>query len=449
MFTSVGASATLLIVGLVVFIALCFAGWHTALAALLSSFIVALGCADGWISAMFTTFPAGVGTFVTNNVLTFGSAGVFTFVMRETKCGEAMAKKIVGWIGEKNAPFAIVIISALLQLAGIQTYLFIVAPLTFALIKAADLPVHVGYASAMAAPCIMGFTLPGVTSMPNILPTTFLGTNLYAAPVMSLVVAAVGIVFMVWYIQHIVAKARKNGEHYVEPGEGKSAAVSVDMSGGKYGQFDPPSFAKSIIPVFVVLIAAAVFQLGLGLSAKPAVCFALWVTIAVVVFMNWDVCHKKITVRTILCKGFMELIPFMMTAACVYGFGTVTQASACFEPLKELIMSINVNPYLSAWLTIALMAGLCADGIGGLILWLGTFGQTYAEMPGVNVEALHRILVSTATTFDSLPHASTVASGMAVFKTSYKESYKHSFMLTVVNPVIFSLVAVAIAIIFY
>ncbi len=136
-------------------------------------------------------------------------------------------------------------------------------------------------------------------------------------------------------------------------------------------------------------------------------------------------------------------------AACVYGFGSVTQASACFQPLQEAFLNININPYFSAWLSIALIAGLCADGIGGLILWLSTFGSVYAANPAVNNGALHRILVSTSTTLDSLPHSAQVATGIAMFKTSYKDSYIHSFILTVCIPVIFSLLAVVLAIAFY
>ena len=449
MFSSVAASAVFLVLGLTVFIVLCFKGFHTALAALLGAMIVAIGATDGWASAIFTAFPTGVGTFITNNAMVFFSSGVFAFVMRETRSGDAMADKVIKLMGVKYAPFAIIVVSALLQLAGINMYLFIVTPMVFSLMKAADLPIGIGYAAAIAAPPIISFTLPGVTALPNVLPTTVLGTTLYAAPVLSLVTSAIGIVLMILYMQFIIKRARRKGLHYEEPGGGSTMVASPDMSGGQFGQFEAPSFTKSILPVVTVLVLAAVFQLVIGLDAVTTVCLAMWITVAEVIFMNWDVCHRKITIKTILSRGFMDLAPFMVMAACVYGFGMVTQASACFKPLQDMFLSINVNPYFSAWLSIALIAGLCADGIGGLILWLGVFGQTYAAMPNVNVGALHRILVSTSTTFDSLPHSAQVATGIAVFKTTYKDSYIHSFVLTVVIPVIFSLAAVLMAIIFY
>jgi H+/gluconate symporter-like permease len=84
-----------------------------------------------------------------------------------------------------------------------------------------------------------------------------------------------------------------------------------------------------------------------------------------------------------------------------------------------------------------------------MVMWLGVFGAQFVAMLGVDAGALHRIVVSASTTFDSLPHSPMLAQGMGVFKTNFKESYKYSFILTVVFPVIFSLFGVILAIIFY
>lgn len=447
MFTSVGASAAFLIIGLVVFILMCFKGYHTALAAFIGACIVAIGAADGWVSAIFTSFPTGVGTFIINNAMVFFSSGVFAFVMRETRTGESMANTIVGKMGAKYAPYAIFVVAALLQLAGINMYLFIVAPIVFSLMESADLPIGIGYAACIAAPPIVSFSMPGVTALPNVLPTTYLGTTLYAAPVLSLVCAIIGIVLCIIYMQYIINKARKNGQHY-EVSTGDGNMQMANMEGGQFGEIEIPSFGKAILPVIEILVLAFVFQLGLGIPAMTTVCLAMWITTATVILLNWKAA-KQITIKTILSRGWMDLAPFMVMAACVFGFGMVTQASACYQPLIDAFLAIDLNPYFTAWLSIALIAGLCADGIGGLIMWLSIFGGAYAANPAVDNGALHRILVSTSTTFDSLPHSAQVASGIAVFRTSYKDSYIHSFILTVCIPVIFSLAAVIMAIVFY
>ena len=93
------------------------------------------------------------------------------------------------------------------------------------------------------------------------------------------------------------------------------------------------------------------------------------------------------------------MFPFMMMSGCLFGFGLVAQKAACMDYLIQKIMSINVNPYLTAWLSVCLIAALCADGISGMTMWLGTFGAQFAAMPGVDPGALHRILVASSTTF--------------------------------------------------
>ena len=74
------------------------------------------------------------------------------------------------------------------------------------------------------------------------------------------------------------------------------------------------------------------------------------------------------------------------------------------------------------------------------------FGSTFANMPGVDVNNLHRIIVTTGTTFDSLPHASSVAGAFAAFELSYKEGYGKYFVTTVIIPVLYSGLAVLISI---
>lgn len=447
LFSSVGASAALLLIGIGLFIFMCFKGWHTALAAIICAMVVALGSGEGWLNSLFVTLPTGMSTFVKSSALMFMSAGLFSFLMRETRSGEALAKKLVSAIGVNRTPLIIALVATCLQLAGISSYTYIVASIAFPLLKESDLPIGIGFAACVGCPPIVAFCMPGVTSLPNVIPTSYLGTTLYAAPLLSLTCAAVGVVLMVFYMRLIIHKARVRGEHYVEP-DGSGAAFKVAQK-NPFGEFSLPNYINGILPIISVIIIAMICQLGLKFSGTTSVCIAMWISSFIVILMNWDVCVHKMKIRRIISTGPMEMAPFILMVSCVYGFGAVTQDSACFEPLKEAILSIHVNPYVTAWLSVALIAALCADGIGGLTLWLGMFGDTFANMPGVNNGALHRILVTSATTFDSLPHSPMMASFMAIFRTNHKESYKHCFWLTVVFPIIFSGVAVVGAILFY
>ena len=177
MITSIPVSTAILVVSIVLFVVMCYKGVHTATAALIASAIMAFGTTDGWMTTMTTTWVTGVGTFASQFALAFMSAGIFSYLMRETKCGEAIGQTFIKYVGGDNAPFILAIVAAILQLAGIQTYIFIVAAMAFGLMKAANLPIYIGYAAVVAVPPIVSFTLPGVTAMPNVLPTSFLGTT--------------------------------------------------------------------------------------------------------------------------------------------------------------------------------------------------------------------------------------------------------------------------------
>lgn len=142
MFTSVPVSTGILVFSIVLFVVLCYRGLHTATAALLCSAILALGTKNGWVVSITETWTGGVGEFAKQYGLPFMSAGIFSFLMRETRSGEAVGKTLTGAIGGDNSPFLLAGVAAILQLAGINTYIFVVATMAFSLMKAADLPIY-------------------------------------------------------------------------------------------------------------------------------------------------------------------------------------------------------------------------------------------------------------------------------------------------------------------
>lgn len=313
--------------------------------------------------------------------------------------------------------------------------------------RSSDMPISIGFASCVGIPPIISFCLPGVTALPNVIPTTFLNTTIYAAPLMGITCALVGLILASLYLNYIIKRSRKRGEHFTEPGA-TMAGINAAKA-GRFGEIEVPAMWKGLFPLAAVLVLSWIMINVVKLPSARGVCVSMWICCGFMIVANWDVCVNKIKLKNIISCGPMEIVPFMIMASCVYGFGNVTSVSACFEPLKQIIMSINLNPYFTVFLSTALVAALCADGIAGMTLWLGMFAETFLAMPGVNPAALHRILVMSATTFDSLPHSGSIAGAMAMFQTTHKESYGNVFVLTVIIPTIFTLVGVVMAILFY
>jgi H+/gluconate symporter-like permease len=139
---------------------------------------------------------------------------------------------------------------------------------------------------------------------------------------------------------------------------------------------------------------------------------------------------------------------FLVLAGCVYGFGQVVTNTAFVQPLTQAVLGLNASPYISAMISVAVIAGLCTDGISAMMVWLPMFGQAYLDM-GVDPGALRRLLLCTSQTFDSMPHAQSTAITLGVYGLTHKQAYWDMFVTTVIFPVIFSVFCCICCIIFY
>ena len=438
MITNVPVSFILLILGIAVFVILCVKNVATGVAATAGMLIVALGSTDGILTSIFTTYASGLSEAAGTYGVAFIATGLFAYLMNETRSGESIGNFFVGLLGIERAPFILTIVCVLLQLGGIQTYMFIMANIAFALMKASNMSMRVAYCACIGVPPLITFCMPGSPAMPNVLPTTFLGTTTFAAPLLSFICFVAGCICYFVYLIYYIKKMEKAGIGYEDKGG----------EGTTYDDVELPAIWKALVPILIILGGTCVLQLVVGWDSMASLAISMVAGSVFLLIVNWNVCYKRIGLVKIFSEGPMSMVPFLMMMGMVMGFANVAQTSACFETIQNAIMNLNVNPYLQCWLFIALIAGLTANGVGAMTMWLGSFAQTYLDM-GCNAGALHRICVSTATTFDSLPHSGTVAFSLACFKLEFNEGYPSQFVTTVIIPCIFSLLAVVLAIILY
>lgn len=442
MITNVWLSGLFVILAIAVFIILCYKNVHTGIAALISALIAAFGSTNSFYTSIFEVFPSGVAELVQMMFFVFTISGLLGFLMDETGCSRAVGNKMVQWLGKDRAWMAISATSIILMLAGVGTFIFVVVVIAAPLMQSANLPRKVGMIAAQGIAPAINFCMP-VPNVPGSLPNMFLRTSLYDAPILSIATGIVGIVLFLIYQTRLVKKARDNGEGY--DGE---AVADLDLK-----EEELPSFVSSVIPLAVVVVAAIVLSRITYMNntystwATQLVALAQLAGCVVLVAMQFNRC-KKIGFARILSQGCTGMWGFLMLAGCVYGFGQVITSAACIAPIQEAILTLNLNPYITAMLSVAVIAALCTDGITAMMIWLPLFGQSYLDM-GVNAGALRRLLLCTTQTFDSLPHAQSVANTLGVFGLTHKQAYKELFITTVVFPVIFSVFCCICCIIFY
>ena len=442
LFTQVWLSGLFVILSIAVFIFLCFKNVHTGIAALISALIAALGSTNSFYTSIFEVFPSGVASLVQMMFFVFTISGLLGFLMDETGCSRSVGNTMVKLLGKDRAWMAISATSIILMLAGVGTFIFVVVVIAAPLMQSANLPRKVGMIAAQGIAPAINFCMP-VPNVPGSLPNMFLGTGLYDAPILSIATGIVGILLFLFYQIRLVKKARANGEGY--DGE---AVADLDLSDDQL-----PSFVSSVIPLVVVVVASIVFSkityMNNTYTTWPTqlVALAQLAGCVVLVAMQFKRC-KKIGFARILSQGCTNMWGFLMLAGCVYGFGQVITSAACITPIQNAILTLNLNPYITAMISVAVIAGLCTDGITAMMIWLPMFGQSYLDM-GVNPGALRRLLLCTTQTFDSLPHAQSVANTLGVFGLTHKQAYKELFITTVVFPVIFSVFCCICCIIFY
>ena len=438
MFTNVWVSGLFVILAIVVFIILCFKNVHTGIAALIATLIAAFGSANSFYVSVFEVFPSGVASLVQMMFFVFTMSGLLGFLMDETGCSKAVGNTMIKLLGTDRAWMAISATAIILMLAGVGTFIFVVVVIAAPLMKAANLPRKVGMIAAQGIAPAINFCMP-VPNVPGSLPNMFLGTGIFDAPILSIATGLVGIALFLAYQTRMVKKARENGEGY----DGADVALELNED-------ELPDFGPAIAPLVMVVFTAIVFanmNVAHETWSTQLVALAQFVGVLVLVALHFDAC-KKIGFGRILSQGCTGMWGFLLLAGCVFGFGQVVTTSAIVAPVQEWVLGLNLSPYITAMLSVAVIAALCTDGISAMMVWLPMFGQQYLDM-GVNAGALRRLLLCTTQTFDSLPHAQSIANTLGVFGLTHKQAYKELFVTTVLFPVIFSIFCCVCCVVFY
>ena len=424
--SSVMISGIAIIVSLVLFFILCYKGIGVIPCSILCAAVVAFTTEDGLFATLLGPFMTSTGNYVAGMFLPFVFGGMFAALMTATGASEIIGKFLVGKFGIRFAPYAIMAAVALLALGGVSAFPFIIAPLAFSVLKAADLPRQIGAVIMAGTYSLVGYLIPGATNTANVIASNSYGTTLYAGAAMGITCFIIGVVLVVIYVEFMIRTYRKNGIGYtVSPTEIPTAERTDD---------ELPNFFMAVLPILLVFVLTMVLQLGLKWRSTQAVIVALFVGTVFLYVTNWKRIREKNKFDPIT-KGMMNaMVPLANTAA--------------YNAMVEKLLSINANPYVTVVIAVAAICALCADAIGGVSTFAATLGQTFLGM-GVNPAALHRLTLATATTFDSMPHNGALNVTMQVMGLTHREVYKNICVVQIVIPLIYTLVALVMAICLY
>ncbi len=200
-------------------------------------------------------FMAKAVTYIKSFFPVFLLGAVFGKVMEETGMARSIAMETIKLIGKDKAVFAVVFACMILCYGGISMFVcaFAVYPFAAALFREADIPKRLIPACFVAG--VFTATMdcyPGSPQIQNIIPTIYLGTTTFAAPILGLICGTLLIVLCFIYLEFRRKQMARSGEGY---GNHTLNETVIDPEASL------PPWQLSIIPLIVVLVLNFYFSM--------------------------------------------------------------------------------------------------------------------------------------------------------------------------------------------
>ena len=469
-----------IIVALGLLIWLAYKGWSVLLLAPAAALIAAAAAGEPLLAHWTQTFMRSAAQFVAQFFPLFLLGALFGKLMDDSGSVRAIAGYMSERLGPRRAVLAVVLAGALVTYGGVSLFVafFVLAPMTHALFRAADIPRRL-----MPAAITLGtstFTmsaLPGTPAIQNAIPMPFFGTTPFAAPGLGIIASVIMLGFGLWWLSRAEANARRAGQGY----GGETAAMlsasaddqfirerattarefdPAEIAHGRHSDAEPP-ILSAVLPLLVVLTVNLLMaflilpRLDLSFLAEErwgstslsavagvwAVAVALAAAVAAVIFIN----HQRLpALRESMDAGANASVLPVLSVASLVGFGAVVAALPAFAMVRDLVLSIGGGPLVSLATATNVLAALTGSASGGLTIALDALGPTYVSIAaerGIDPVLMHRVAVIGAGTLDSLPHNGAVVTLLAVCGSSHRESYRDIVIVGIVGALI-ALVAV-------
>ena len=451
----IGFLGLMLSLGLLMWMAL--RGVNIILAALICTLLVILtnglplaeSLKDG-----FTFGKLGAFSFAGQFFLLFAAGAAFGRVMGESHAATSIAMTMLEKLGKERVLWITVLACAALTYGGVVVFVVIFAmyPLGLRLLKETDVPKRllVG-ALALGAGTFTLTALPGTPSIHNVIPSAKLGTDLFAGAWLGLIGGAIMLDLGMWWLERERLKARAAGEGFVAGPKD----VIPDLSAVEK-DLPPWTFASLPLVLVIATILAPRLMTLSGLGADlPLVKFALsqpilWPSIALFLGSLLALALFPLVRREplrVLGEGAQDSIMPLMATSVVIGFAGVVAKTASFKAFTTAIVEAGVHPLISMFAAISTISGITGSASGGLRIFMETMADAFLAK-GVDPAELHRLVAMASGGFDSLPHCGAVIATLTITGLTHREAYREIGVTTVIIPVIATLVALALAILF-
>lgn len=452
-----GVIGIVLSLGLLIFLA--YKGWSVILVApILALLAASFALLDGGSAHLLATYTEGfmvsLANYVKNYYPVFLLGALFGKIMDDTGTARSIALFVSNSIGKGKEIWAIAIAGGIITYGGVSMFVaaFALYPIGAALFREADIPKRLLPATIAIGTFTFSMTaLPGTPQIQNAIPMKYLGTDLYAAPVLGLVAAAIMFFGATIWIVSREKKARLAGEGYGKHAEGNM---------NQHDDQSLPSVGISLIPIFVVLVGNLVLTKFVlpsmdssyleadynttfsAVSGTWSLIIALVLAVITAIMINYK---RFDNIMQSLKDGVQGSFLAIMNTASEVGYGNVIKTLAAFTIVSQAMLSISSNPLITEAIASSVLAGITGSASGGVSIALEAFGETFlaqAAVRGIDPQVLHRVAAVACGGLDTLPHNGAIITLLGITGMTHKQSYLNICMCTVIIPTIAAIVIV-------
>lgn len=427
-----------IILGVTFFIAMAYRGLPVLFVGPLSAIIVAVFSQQNPIPMLTGPFMQRFANFTQSWFLVIMFSSMFGKMMSVSGAADALANKLVGiammaktQTGQKVlAVLSLVVINATLTYGGVSLYAaaFTLVAIAKRIFQNLNVPWKFYTCSSLGSGVFTMTMLPGSPQLHNNIPTKYLGTTPMAGPWLGIIGTILAIMLGIIYCWWVVREAERKNEGFLPSGDIISTIYTTDPD------IKPIPLIKCLFPSIVLLVVLNVFKQPLVLSL---ICALL--TTYILFFPSFRNNPVKM-----LNEAISNAVGAVANVCSATGFGGVVAAVSGYKFVLSGLSAIPGPALFQVFVSVNIAAGITGAGSGGLVICLENLGDHFLAT-GINPEVIHRIAAMSSGGLDTLPHCGAVVNTLSIAKLNHRDGYKNYFWLSVVLPIIVTLICMYFA----
>lgn len=416
-----------ILLGLVLLVIMAIRGYHILLTALVCALVVAILGGMNPYPAIMENYMAGYVGFFKSYLIMFLVGALFGKVMEESGGADAIANLVVQKLGAKYALLAIVVSCAVLAYGGVSVFvvMFTAYPIAVNLFKEANLPRKFLPAAIACGSVTFAMTSPGTPQIQNIIQSSSIDSNPMSGAVVGVICGAfMAVVGTAWLYRMVAVDVAKGGCYTARPGETLDIR---DLSA-------LPSPLLSFLPLVVTIVTLNIIKLPVEVAVLSGI------VVGLIVFAN------KLNFKDfngLFTRGAAGALSSLCNTCAVVGFGSVVKAIPAFQNVIDVVTNIPGPALIGAALAVTIICGITGSASGGLGIAMPIVGPVYTVM-GISPHALHRVTAIASGALDSMPHNGYIVSLLNLCGVTHKDGYLPIFNITVVLPLVTTLLAIGL-----